>query len=258
LTHTAVSARIRTLEEQLGTPLFRRHKAGVVPTAAGERFHAFACSLVQAWERARRDVTPAAGTHAVALVGCEPGFWDCLFKDGLAWARRETPELAVHAEIAPADRLLDRIAGGGLDIAVVHAPGRREGVRAERLMQDELVLVSNRPDAAPPGDVFVDWGADFGERHGALSPAGAARPALACEPGPLAREYLLSVGGAGYLRRRAVARDLESGRLKLVPDAPEFPYPAYAVYSDAADAGVLEAVLRGLREVAAREGASAR
>jgi len=51
LTQTAVSARIRTLEEQLGRPLFVRNKAGARLTAAGERFVRHATTLVQVWER---------------------------------------------------------------------------------------------------------------------------------------------------------------------------------------------------------------
>lgn len=49
----------------------------------------------------------------------------------------------------------------------------------------------------------------------------------------------------------AVVR-LESGRLRRVPGAPEFPHPAYAVYSEGADEAVVTRALRGLRHVAGR------
>jgi hypothetical protein len=35
-----------------------------------------------------------------------------------------------------------------------------------------------------------------------------------------------------------------------VPHAPEFPYPAYAVYAEDADEGVLSTALQGLRRAA--------
>jgi DNA-binding transcriptional LysR family regulator len=56
ITQTAVSARIRALEEQLGRRLFVRNKAGARLTPAGERFLRHARTLVQVWDRARLQV----------------------------------------------------------------------------------------------------------------------------------------------------------------------------------------------------------
>lgn len=47
ISQTAVSARIRVLEEQLDRPMFVRNKAGARLTPAGEQFFRFATSLVQ-------------------------------------------------------------------------------------------------------------------------------------------------------------------------------------------------------------------
>src|SRR3954470_19721886 len=62
LTQTAVSARIKALEDQLGRRLFVRNKAGARLTPAGERFVHHAMTLIQVWERARYQVAlpPAA------------------------------------------------------------------------------------------------------------------------------------------------------------------------------------------------------
>jgi LysR family transcriptional regulator, flagellar master operon regulator len=43
---------------------------------------------------------------------------------------------------------------------------------------------------------------------------------------------------------------LESGRLILVPGAPEFLHPAYAVHAEAGDAALIRQALEGLRSVA--------
>src|SRR3954462_4296726 len=61
LTQTAVSARIRALEEQLGRRLFVRNKAGARLTPAGERFVRHATTLIQVWERARHQVALPPG-----------------------------------------------------------------------------------------------------------------------------------------------------------------------------------------------------
>lgn len=89
---------------------------------------------------------------------------------------------------------------------------------------------------APTADdyVYVDWGPAFSAQRGAHSPAfGEAATHLGF--GPLGLAYLLKVGGRGYLRRGLVTPLLRNGRLSLVDGAPEFAYPAYAVYAEGAD-----------------------
>lgn len=51
VTQTTVSARIRTLEEELGRVLFIRNRNGAQLTAAGREFERYAQSFVQVWER---------------------------------------------------------------------------------------------------------------------------------------------------------------------------------------------------------------
>jgi LysR family transcriptional regulator, flagellar master operon regulator len=249
LTQTAVSARVRSLEEQLGTTLFRRHKAGAVLTAAGERFVPHATSLLQVWERARHQVAVPAGRKAVVVLGCEPSLWDPLLLDWLEWMREDAPEIAVRAEISSSELLLEQIARGTLDIAIVYAPHYRPGIRVELLIEERLVLVTTEQDASPPDPasyVYVDWGREFAEQHSLVYPEWS-HPSISSDFGPLAREYLLAKGGAGYFRLGVVRTHLDSGRLRRVRGAPEFRYPAYAVHAEDADQAMLSRALQGLR-----------
>ena len=70
VTQTAVSARIRTLEQQLGRQLFVRNKAGARLTPAGERFMRHAATMVQVWERARHQVALPPGRDDAVSIGC--------------------------------------------------------------------------------------------------------------------------------------------------------------------------------------------
>ncbi len=104
-----------------------------------------------------------------------------------------------------------------------------------------------------PNYVYVDWGEDFASHHGMSFPQFSS-PGLFVGLGPLALDYIVQVGGAGYFRRRAVQQYLASGCLHVVPHAPEFTHPVYAVYSEGAENSDLETALKGLREVALAEG----
>src|SRR3546814_9217515 len=70
LTQTAVSARIRVLEEQLDRPVFIRNKAGAKLTPAGEQFQRFANTLVQVWARAQRAVADRTSTRLNSSHSC--------------------------------------------------------------------------------------------------------------------------------------------------------------------------------------------
>jgi hypothetical protein len=104
-----------------------------------------------------------------------------------------------------------------------------------------------------PDYVYVDWGHDFAAHHGMSFPQ-FSNPGLFVGLGPLGLDYIVQVGGSGYFRQRAVRPHLASGRLHVVPHAPEFTHPVYAVYSEGSESDVRETALRGLREVAEAEG----
>jgi len=252
VTQTAVSARVKVLEEQLDRQLFIRNKAGARLTPAGEHFLRYATTLVQVWDRARHDVAMPAGRENVATIGGEHSLWDPLLRNWLVWMRSECPDVAVRAHIYVADRLIDQVQEGVLDLAVVYEPPQRAGVVTELLVEESLVAMTTGPvsgDSSPAGYVYVDWGSEFGTHHHAAFPD-APSPALSVNYGPLAMQYILAVGGSGYFRMEAARPYLEDGRLHIIPRQPRFSYSIHAVYSAKADERLMERVRSGLREVA--------
>ena len=256
VTQTAVSARVRTLEELLARKLFVRNKAGASLTPAGEQFVRYASTMVQVWERARHQVAVPPGRRAVLAIGCEIALWDPLLLDWLLWMRRMAPHLALRTEVGVPGDLLTRVAEGIVDIAVMYAPQQRPGLRIELLLEERLVMVSTskRTKAPNPADyVYVDWGPEFAAQHSLAFP-GLSSAGVVAGLGPLGREYLLAAGGSGYFRLAVVRGHLDSGRLHRVPDAPEFLYPAYAVFADGVESKLITPALKGLRKVAATGG----
>ena len=252
VTQTAVSARVRTLEELLGRKLFVRNKAGASLTSAGEQFLRYAQTLVQVWERARHQVAVPPGRRAVVTVGGELSLWNPLLLDWLLWMRHAAPQLALRAEVGLPESLIDQVAEGILDIAVVYAPHQRPGMKIELLMEEKLVLVTTgrRGQAHRATDyVFIDWGPDFAARHNLAFPE-LSNAGTFVGLGPLGLQYILEAGGTGYFRLNVVRPHLKSGRLRLVAGAAEFAYPAYAVHSESADAQIVTPALAGLKHVA--------
>jgi DNA-binding transcriptional LysR family regulator len=233
--------------------LFIRNKAGAKLTPAGDQFLRYATTLVQVWERARHEVAMPAGRDNVVTVGGEHSLWNPLLKDWLIWMASECSDLAVRVQIDVSDRLIDQVQEGVIDVAAVYAPPHRTGIVTELLVDESLVAVTTDPHGADPEPadfIYIDWGPEFRASHHTAFPDAPA-PALAVNHGPLALEYILAVGGAGYFRMEAVRPHLESGRVRLVEKKPRFSYSIYAVYSPHADERLMERVRSGLRAAAA-------
>lgn len=253
LTQTAVGARIRLLEEQLGRPLFVRNKAGARLTPAGTRFARHAATLVQLWERARQQVALPPGRDEGVSVGGELSLWHPLMADWLIWMHHVCPEVALRAEVGDGARLLDGVQDGSLDLAVLYNPPQRPGLVCELLAEEKLVMVTSAPDGQLRHEqyVYVDWGPSFAHNHEAAF-AELGRAPVSISLGPLALTYLLTVGGTGYFRIGTARPFLASGQLKVVEGAPEFSHPAFAVYARQRENGTLARLRAGLRLIAAQ------
>lgn len=251
---TTVSARVHALEQRLGRPLFIRNKDGSSLTPAGEQFLRYAPIFVQLWERALHQVALPPGHRAVLTVGSEVSLSQPLLLDWVQWIRSSLRDIALRVHVDVPQDLINQVAAGTVDVAIMYAPQHRPGLKIDLLMEEELVLVTSSPDGRLSDDldyVLVDWGPEFMLHHSTSLPDGS--PYFFVNLGPLGLSYLLSAGGSGYFRKSAVRPHVKSGRLRLVPKAPQFSHPIYIVHSADADDAVLGPALAGLRTISATQ-----
>lgn len=250
---TTVSARIRNLEQQLGRPLFVRHKGGASLTPAGEQFLRHAPMFVQLWQRTLHQVAVPPGRRAVLTIGSEVSLAQPLLLDWVRWMRQSLQDIALRVHVDVPQDLINQVASGLVDLAIMYAPPHRPGLKIDLLLEEKLVLVTTNSDTRVVDEsyVYMDWGPDFGLHHGVNFPSAA--PDLSFDLGPLALNYVLAAGGTGYFRMSSVQPHLAAGRLHLVPDMPQFSYPVYAVQSANADGSVVGPALAGLHSVARSE-----
>lgn len=237
ITQSTVSARIATLEEQLGCRLFVRNKGGTVLTPAGHRFQSYATTLVRTVERARQDIGIVRGFQASVTIGGRFGLWEHLLQICLPRIRAAVEGVSVRAEIGFEDDLMQGLVEGRTDIGVMYTPHRRPGMAVEPLIEERLVFVSSTHSEAatlPEDYVYVDWGPEFAAQHSAAFPEfnGAG---LSTNIGRLGLEHIAMFGGSGYFPLRLVKDELMAGRLHREPAFPEFVLPAYLVYLEDVD-----------------------
>jgi DNA-binding transcriptional LysR family regulator len=252
VTQAAVSMRIRSLEQQLGRKLLVRNKGGVTLTAEGRRFESYASTLVRIWEQARHEVAMPPAFEAILRVGAQAGLWNRMLYRWLPWMRDAAPEVAIVAELGQPSVLMRYLAEGALDIAVTFMTEDRAGIVAEKLLEQELVLLSSTPGQATPYDgdyVYVDWGEAFRLQHQQAFPE-FSTPSLHVGLGTLGFGHIIEHGGSGYFPKRFAAPYLRAGRVHLVPGAPSFELPIYAVHPAGSSSPVLDTALEGLRQLA--------
>lgn len=236
VTQTTVSARIRTLEDELGRQLFVRNRNGAKLTSAGLEFERFAQMFVQVWERARQQLAVPAGKSAVVSVAAELSLWNPLLVEWMAGLREQASWLAVRAQVGVPHQLVEELRTGTLDVALLYSPQLLPGFEVELLVEEELIMVrdtGHRENAPEDEYVYVDWGPAFSAQHGAHW-ASLDQVGTYVGFGPLGLAYLLRTGGVGYFRRGMVTPLIAEGRLESVENAASFAYPAYAVYPEAA------------------------
>jgi DNA-binding transcriptional LysR family regulator len=255
VTQTAVSARVRALEASLGRQLFVRNKSGARLTPAGERFLRAATELVRIWDHAQRQVALPAGRREMAVAGAELSLWNPLLGDWLGWMRKNASDVALHAEVDVPARLLERVANGSLDMAVLYnPPEQREDLIVELLAEEKLVPVSSRPisrDGMGEDFIRIDWGPVFERRFRAAFPD-LADAGIVVSHGPLGLLHLLAAGGTGYVRLSAARPHLAEGQLYIVPDAPVFAHPMHLVHSNRADGTLIARMRDGFLAASAR------
>lgn len=234
ISQSAVSARIRQLEERIGGPLFTRDRNDIQVTAVGQKLLRHAEAIVNSWNRARQEVTLSDTLQDMLVIGGVPSLWDIILQPWLEWMYRAFPSLALTADAGAQDLLYRKLTDGTIDLSMTFESIQAGNMVSRRISRIPLVLVSSIPDlgaeqALAGNYVWVDWGSSFALAHAQHFPD-IRPPRLRTGLGRIARTFLLEHGGAAYLALPMVQHDLELNRLFRIEDAPAIDRSAYASY----------------------------
>jgi DNA-binding transcriptional LysR family regulator len=236
LSQSAVSARIRLLEEQIGAPVFTRDRNDIQLTPIGRKLVTHAESIVTAWNRARQEVTLADNLEHSLVIGGSPSVWDILLQDWLHRVYKQMPGLRLITEAASPEVLLRRLLDGTLDLAFTFESPQIARLEVVEIFSVPLIMVSdqkgiNVEQAFDKNYLLVDWGTSFLTSH-AKNFKGAPAPRMQLGLGRIAQEFLKQVGGSAYLAEPMIKQDLKDKNLFKVKDAPIIKRSIYAVYQD--------------------------
>lgn len=233
VTPSTVTARLNTLEQQLGCRLLHRSKSGAQLTSAGFKLQRYAELMTQLWRQARHELSMPPGVVGICNVGVAFDLWHDVASRFIDHIRQNSPRVAT-ATWPGEDRALQRWLDTGLiDIAFCYAAHASDGFSSRLLFEDELVMVAARPDQSAQLDdsyIYVDHGEEFRRAH-AHAFVGAQPSLMTIAASEWALEYLQKWNAKGYLPQRLVAPALSAGLLHRVEDAAKFSRSAYLVQS---------------------------
>ncbi len=235
LTQSAVSFRIRQLENQLGVNLFTRHRNNIRLTTAGEKLLPYAETLMNTWQAARKEVAHTS-RHNEFSIGASASLWECMLN---AWLGRlyqlQEPQsgLQFEARIAQRQSLVKQLHERQLDLLITTEAPKMDEFSSQLLGHFTLALYCSSParKKSELNYLRLEWGPDFQQHETGLIAADEV-PVLTTSSAELARQQLSALNGCSWL---PVNWANEKGGLHTVAESATLSRPLYAIWLQNSD-----------------------
>ncbi len=236
ITQSTVTARLKSLEQDVGQTLIYRLKSGVALTSSGVKFHRYAEAINNMWHQAVLESSMPEGMESICNLGCDYDLWPHIGRSASRVMRHRHPATALTVHQADSQRLGEWLGLGNVDAALSYRQFPLPGLTAVELQPERLELYSTQPDTpvrSDPGYIYFDAGAEFGSQHAAeYADAGVAKHTFGSARSAL--DYLLDCGGSCYLPTPMAQNHLASGRLHALPSAPAFSRRVFLITNNTA------------------------
>lgn len=231
VTQTAVSARIRLIEEETGRQLFTRGAGGTTLTEFGRQFQPYAQQVLSLWDFASNDLPLQSQNRLALRLGAQLSIWDPLLVDLAVHFEQSFGKLLLTLNYDHDLNMIDAVATRTLDAALTHEKPTDRRVVFQELSPERLSLV--RTSAEEPADddpVFVNLElGDVYQHHVRSTAQRSSGQTIFLGNCLMALRYLLKRGGRGFFPDYVIETHLASGDLIRVSQAQDLYLPLYLV-----------------------------
>lgn len=234
ITQSAVSARIKLLEDDLGVLLFDRSQKHLKLTSEGNRLIKHANEILFMWQKTKQDVGIADSDTHQLVIGSMMSIWDIVLQDWLKKIHRNLEDVSLLTNTYSPLELRKSVLSRVVDIAFLFEPPFVEDLVTEKVATVPLHLVTTEPNEISEifsldNYIMVDYGDAINSQH--LREFQDAPPAKHFMSQPrIALNFLLDAGGSAYLPRQMAFEFIESKKLFYVENAPVYSREVYAAY----------------------------
>ncbi|REE81521.1 DNA-binding transcriptional LysR family regulator [Paenibacillus taihuensis] len=238
ISQSAVTARIKGLETEVGKTLLLRDNRNVKLTQAGIAFLPYAQRMIRLYAESKLTLSEQF-EHQLILSG--PGsVWHYRYLPNILAFRQNHPEVAVKflSNIDPGYMIRDLLLDGVVHVSVRFDPPDHPKVSQLLLFEDPLILVSavdreapvHKADLRSASYCHIEWGYPFPDWFAGVAGAGFV-PALHTDHSAIMLTMLLQGAGFGFMPLSIAQPYLDAQRLFRLPCAFETPtITAYAQY----------------------------
>lgn len=139
-----VTARIRSLENELGVKLFQRHARGVSMTPAGERMQPFIGRIHKLIADAKAAARDNGVPHGPLVLGSLETTTAIRLSPLLGRFAQAHPQVHLIVRTGTTRKLLDDVVEGRLECAFVAGPVHHPALHQETAFEEDMVLVTPR------------------------------------------------------------------------------------------------------------------
>lgn len=227
VTQTAVSARIRLIEEETGKPLFTRGAGGTSLTEFGQQFRPYAEQMISLWSFASRDLPTQTQNRTALRLGAQLSIWDPLLVDLAVQFELHFGQLLLTLNYDHDLNMVEAVATHVLDAALTHERPLDPRVQSHDLGPERLILVTT-PASVDPVFVNLELGEIY-QDHVRSAARRATGQTVFLGNCMMALRYVLRRGGTGYFPEYVIRDQILAGDLAPVAGAMELLLPHYLV-----------------------------
>ncbi|WP_431146461.1 LysR family transcriptional regulator [Pseudomonas alvandae] len=137
-----VTARLKSLERELGTSLFFREGRGLRVSPAGQIFLEYATRILSLTEEARRAIAPSNAPSGPLRIGAIESSATGRLPQLLAKYHAQYPQVSLELSTGTWAQLLEDIRQHRLDAAIVAVDVERPGLKRAVMYREDLVLIA--------------------------------------------------------------------------------------------------------------------
>lgn len=232
LTQSAVSFRIRQLENQLGVNLFTRHRNNIRLTPAGEKLLPYAETLMSTWQAARKEVAHTS-RHNELSIGASASLWECMLNGWLSRLYQSQKNLQFEARIAQRQSLVKQLHERQLDLLITTEAPKMDEFSSQLLGHFTLALYCAAAGKTKSSLNYLrlEWGPDFQQHEAGLINSDDI-PLLTTSSAEIARQQLAALEGYTWL---PVSWANNQADLHTVTDSLTLSRPLYAIWLQNSD-----------------------
>jgi DNA-binding transcriptional LysR family regulator len=228
LTQSAVSSRIRLLENQLGVNLFTRHRNNIRLTSAGEQLLPYAENLITTWQQARHAIIKSSPKNNMLSIGALALIWESYLTDWLESLYLQHKNLQFDTRIAPRTLLVQQLHERQLDLFIATEPSKMDELTSQQIGTIPLQLFTTERQISDKKRAYIslDWGVDFIQQERDIIPQENVI-LLTSSSASMAKQLLKSTNSCAFLPE---SWQTQYPELSPIPSTNIIQLPIYAIW----------------------------